>query len=169
MHGYIGLKSASCGIRKQDQGRLRIATSAYGASYIALLSHVLRPTKRVNIQLFCEHCVDMKKLKEIQISHLEVIFKESGDRKTWTGQEWLAWVSSAQYKELKNDLRHGGKIYLLFPLEPCAKHQDGHTRHRITALPITSSNVKKKPYGCVNDLFWTGIRSGLRRTALGIL
>lgn len=169
MRGYIRWKSVSCGSGEHDQGKLRIATSAYGTSYIALLSHVLRPTKRVNIHSSCEDCVDMKELKEIQISHLEAKIKENGERKAWTRQEWLVWVSTAQYKQLKVDFCHGGNICLLFPLEPCPKHRDGHTRHLVTALPVTSNYVKTKPYGYAEGLSWTHIRSRLQRTALGIL
>lgn len=143
MRGYIRWKSVSCGSEEHEPGKLRIATSAFGTSYIALLSHVLRPTKHINIHAFCEDCMnegDIKELKEIQISHLEAEIKQHGEQKAWTRQEWLVWVSSAQYKQLKDDFRHGGsKICLLFPPEPCPEHQSDHTQHLITALPITSN------------------------------
>jgi hypothetical protein len=110
-----------CGSEEHEQGKLRIATSAFGTSYIALLSHFLRPTKRINIHFFREHCVE--ELQEIQISHLEVKFKEHREGKAWTRQqEWLLWVSGTQYKQLKNDFHHGGKICLLIPSQPCPKH-----------------------------------------------
>jgi hypothetical protein len=111
----------------------------------------------------------MKELKEIQISHLEVKIKENGERKAWTRQEWLVWLSSAQYKQLQIDFRHDGNLCLLFPLERCPKHQDGQTRNPVTALPVTSNYVKTKPDGYVDRLSWTRIRSGLKRMALGIL
>lgn len=121
-----------CGSEEHEQGKLRMATSDSGTGYIALLSHFFRSKKRVNIHSFCEDCVcedDMKELKEIQISRLEVEMKAHGKRKAWTRQEWRVWVLSEQYKQLKFDFLHGGKICLLFPSEPCPNHWDGHTLH----------------------------------------
>lgn len=89
----------------------------------------------------------MKELKEIEISRVEVETKEHEEGKVRTRQEWLVWISSAQYKQLKNDFRPGGRICLLFPLKPCQRHQGGHARHLVTALPITSDSVKAKLYG----------------------
>lgn len=159
MRGYIRWSSVSCGSQEHEQGKLRIATSAFGTSYIALLFHFLRLRKCVNIHFFCEDCLHMRELKEIEISRVEVETKEHEEVKARTRQEWLVWISSAQYKQLKKDFRPGGRICLLFPLKPCHRHQGGHTRLLVTALPITSDPVKTKLYGYVEGMSWTHIRS----------
>jgi hypothetical protein len=113
MRGYIGCESGCCESKEIEQGQLRIATSAFGTSYISLLFNFLRPTKRVNIHSYCEYCV--KELKMIQIRHLEVKGMEHEEEKMWKRKKLLVWVSSAQYKQMKKYFRRNGKTCLVFP------------------------------------------------------
>lgn len=69
MRGYIKWEPVSCENEEHEPGKLRIATSVFGTSYMVLLSYILRPTKYVNIYSFCEDCIyEERKRKMDRIS-----------------------------------------------------------------------------------------------------